>query len=129
MPHKDPVERRAYAERYRTTHAKQHNEYKKAWFNSHKRAQWRYLLKTAYGITELDYERMVKEQAGVCKLCGDAPKIHRRGTEPRLWVDHCHKTNRVRGLLCAKCNNGLGQFRDDPELMKKAAAYVLDQLG
>ena len=59
-----------------------------------------------YGITSDDYNRMLAEQGGGCKLCGWAPQRGHR----RLAVDHCHKTGRVRGLLCAVCNGGIGKL-------------------
>lgn len=64
------------------------------------------MLKT-YGMVAADYERMVKEQDDLCKLCGsDDPG---RGDRFRVWnIDHCHDTGRVRGLLCHKCNTRLG---------------------
>ena len=40
-------------------------------------------------------------------------------------VDHCHKTNKIRGMLCNHCNRGLGHFRDDPELLEFARIYLL----
>lgn len=69
--------------------------------------------KTRYGITADDYDRMLKEQDGKCKLCNK--EEHVRGTTPdkkpkRLAVDHCHKTGKVRGLLCHNCNVMLGQY-------------------
>ena len=78
-------------------------------------------LKRLYGITVVDYERMFEAQGGLCKLCGQPPN-NRWGK--LLAVDHCHRTNRVRGLLCDKCNKGLGQFDDSPELLKKAIQYL-----
>jgi len=51
-----------------------------------------------------------------CTICGD---------ETDLVVDHCHKTNKVRGMLCNRCNQGLGLFRDDPELLEFARIYLL----
>ena len=47
------------------------------------------------------------------------------GSEEDLVVDHCHKTNTIRGMLCNHCNRGLGHFRDDPELLEFARIYLL----
>jgi hypothetical protein len=48
----------------------------------------------------------------------------RLGRKLRLNVDHCHVTGKVRGILCNSCNNGLGRFRDNPDLLLKAADYL-----
>src|SRR5260370_15243056 len=65
---------------------------------------------------------MLAAQNGVCKIC-------RRTCHRRLSVDHCHLTNVVRWLLCSKCNIGLGQFNDDPELLREAANCLDEWLG
>lgn len=78
--------------------------------------------KYRYGITLEDYNRMFAEQGGVCKICKkDDPG---RKQSNHLAVDHCHKTGRVRGLLCLKCNKGLADFNEDLELFKKAMEYL-----
>lgn len=77
-------------------------------------------LKKKYGISLEQYDAMLAKQGGVCAICGRPPG--RR----RLAVDHCHKTKRVRGLLCYKCNYGLGVFRDDPVRLAKASAYLTE---
>jgi hypothetical protein len=64
------------------------------------------------GIVDASGERRV----GPCEICG-------RHADP-LSLDHDHQTGRARGWLCSSCNTGLGRFRDDPELLRKAAAYV-----
>lgn len=74
-------------------------------------------LRFAYGITESDYDRMLAEQNGTCAICG--------ATESPLAVDHDHETGAVRGLLCQRCNTGLGQMRDDPEILRAAADYLV----
>lgn len=60
-----------------------------------------------YGITIADYERMLKEQDGKCRICSatEAGKVGQH-----FAVDHCHTTGRVRGLLCIKCNSRLGWY-------------------
>jgi len=85
---------------------------------------WCYACKTnarlikAYGITSADYEQMFADQQGLCYLCGGPPR------RDRLDIDHCHKSGKVRKLLCESCNRALGLFQDDPTLLLKASKYV-----
>ncbi len=81
-------------------------------------------LQIKYGITATVYAEMLAEQGGVCAICGLPETIMRAGRVMQLSVDHCHTTTEVRGLLCSDCNNGLGRFKDDPELLLRAAAYL-----
>ena len=76
------------------------------------------VLRHAYGITLDDYDRMLEEQGGECAICGKHP------TKKRLCVDHDHQTNKVRGLLCEKCNWGIGQFNDTVVLLRNAIEYL-----
>ena len=73
-------------------------------------------LKKKYGLSYADYERMVEEQDGKCDLCGE---------QKQLVVDHCHTKKTVRKLLCRMCNTGLGMFKENPEVLRKAAEYVV----
>ena len=75
-----------------------------------------------FGLTAEDYERMLAAQDHRCATCGRAD-TGRRDRE-RFAIDHCHTTGRIRGLLCNKCNTGIGLFCDDPDLLLKAAAYL-----
>jgi len=70
-----------------------------------------------YGVTPEDYERMLKEQDGCCAMC-------KRYFGRALRVDHCHKTGRVRRLLCHGCNVGFGFFREDANALRAAADYA-----
>src|SRR5512135_652614 len=81
------------------------------------RDQREYQLKIKYGISLAQYNAMHGAQGGACAIC-------RRDDGGTLHVDHCHATNRVRGLLCSKCNAGLGCYGDDEELMLKAIEYL-----
>ena len=72
----------------------------------------------AYGVSAAEQERMLLRQRNLCALCGDPPK--RR----RLSLDHCHRTGRVRGFLCNRCNGALGLLKDDPILCERAAVYL-----
>lgn len=84
----------------------------------------RYKLQQKYGITIEEYEQMLAQQKGRCMICRKKPSDSKK-----LAVDHCHKTGKVRGLLCHHCNNGLGCFKDDTELMTAAIAYVTRHAG
>jgi hypothetical protein len=77
--------------------------------------------KRLYGITLQEYECMLKEQDGRCKLCGTTEP---GGRGNHFAVDHDHVTNEIRGLLCQKCNQGLGLFCEDPMLLAKAIKYL-----
>lgn len=89
-------------------------------------------FKSQFGITIDDYDRMLKLQGGKCAICGKSSETDKdrwtskRGERKRrrFSVDHCHKTNNVRGILCARCNIGIGNLGDDPEIIRKAAIYL-----
>lgn len=72
-----------------------------------------------YGLTVGVYEAMLKNQNGVCAICGRP-----QSSGKRLSVDHDHKTGVVRDLLCDRCNRGIGFFEDNPDLMLKAIEYI-----
>lgn len=77
-------------------------------------------LKFNYGITKEEYDSMLVNQDYKCAIC----KIDRCTTGRSMSVDHCHKTNKIRGLLCHKCNLGLGHFKDNIELLLIAIEYL-----
>lgn len=78
------------------------------------------------GITLDAYEEMFLKQDSKCAICNKAETRAGRtkGTVTRLCVDHCHKTNTVRGLLCHACNTAIGKFKDNVDLMEKAIRYL-----
>lgn len=82
-----------------------------------------YYMRT-YGITKGGFDSMWHEQSGKCALCGGSGFLMRGHHRKRLVVDHCHRTNKVRALLCHNCNRALGLFRDNPHVLRKAAAYI-----
>lgn len=84
-----------------------------------KRRGWSYNLKQ-YGITEEEYYIIFNNQNGCCKIC----KTHQNKLKSSLHIDHNHNTGKVRGLLCGKCNQGLGFFYDNIDLMEKAIEYL-----
>lgn len=75
-------------------------------------------LKYNYGISIAEYDRMEVEQGGRCAVCRRPP------TRGRLHVDHDHVSGAVRRLLCGNCNRALGLLGDNPEVARRAAAYL-----
>lgn len=75
-------------------------------------------VKRLYGINIEEYNEMVMLQCGTCAICSEIPENH------RLAVDHNHDTGIVRGLLCRKCNAGIGLLQDNPQLIERALEYV-----
>jgi Recombination endonuclease VII len=82
-------------------------------------------LMDMYGLTMAQFEKMAAAQGGVCAICKKAPYAdHPSPRKTRLSVDHDHATRAIRGLLCDKCNTGLGMFEDNPGLLAAAIAYL-----
>ncbi len=80
-----------------------------------------YKLRKNYGITLDEYNIIFNRQEGKCCICG----VHQDELTKILVVDHDHCTGKIRGLLCDKCNRGLGHFNDDIELLQKAVNYLV----
>jgi len=78
-------------------------------------------LRKAYGITLEEYEQMVEDRNGLCDGCKEAPAS---GYNKGLYVDHCHETGKVRGILCQQCNTALGMVRDRVETLHNLIAYL-----
>lgn len=74
-----------------------------------------------FGLTLAEWQQLFDSQGGRCALCHKrfADKANRR-----LHIDHDHKTGKLRALLCSACNCGLGMFRDNPALLRRAAGYL-----
>jgi hypothetical protein len=75
-------------------------------------------IKRKFGIAPEVYAALLLAQGGVCAICGGVDD------ERRLAVDHDHETGAVRGLLCRRCNQAIGAMKDNPDLLRDAAAYI-----
>ena len=76
-----------------------------------------YHLQQRFGIGVDEFDAMVEAQGGLCPICKKRAAVH---------VDHDHRTGKVRAILCEPCNGGLGQFKDDPERIRRAIEYLAD---
>lgn len=103
---------RAYVERNRMTVY----ERNKAWRDA---GGTRASTVGAYGLTVTEYESLLAAQGGLCGICKETCPSGRN-----LAVDHDHETGKVRGLLCTRCNPGLGYFRDDAERLRAALQWI-----
>lgn len=83
----------------------------------YRRRRRKYELTHYYGISTEDYANLVEKQGDKCAICGTKPEAY-------LAIDHCHKTNRIRGLLCRKCNSAIGLFDDNPLRIQRALDYL-----
>ena len=103
---KDPTAHRRSSKNWREANPERHKDLN---------ARWR------YGVENGTYVNMLVEQSGRCAICDTedpGPRLK------RFHIDHCHGTGTVRGLLCSKCNQGIGLLNHDEELLKRAIAYL-----
>ncbi len=81
----------------------------------------------SYNMTIREYTKLLKQQDYKCAICGT---VKPGGVHKTVFlVDHDHRTGKMRGLLCHNCNTGLGHFKDNPEFLASAIAYVLKHKG
>ena len=107
----------AFQRNYRKKHPAIVHAISKRWYK--KNAEWRTITHrfNRRGLTLDQYHALAERQDFCCAICGEELDF-------RPTVDHCHATNRVRGLLCMNCNLGLGHFGDHPARLVSAAQYL-----
>ena len=120
---------KAYAKKYREENLEKARltsklSYQKNVDRHKKRVEVR-RLEREYGLSQEDYRNLLVEHDNKCAICD---KIGGVGLE-KLVIDHCHKSGKVRGLLCRLCNTSLGGFQDSPHILNKAIQYVEKQNG
>ena len=104
--------------KYRTTSKGKETNARKE-FERNKSGRSRFAqIKYKYGISEDEFNIMLGDQNGLCKICGMI-----NDGKP-LYVDHCHETGKARGLLCQRCNSAIGFFGDKTGLMEVAMKYI-----
>lgn len=90
---------------------------REAWQEKNRNYQYEWHLRATYGLTQEDYNTLLSSQGYKCAICGAQE-------QERMFVDHCHATGKVRGLLCNSCNCGLGFFQDNVQYMRNAIEYI-----
>ena len=135
MPHKDPDAREKYHHEYYRKNKAKLDAYKQQWKEENpdkaKQHQSTYAEKSKekrqiwqreyrYGLSHDVFTRMLNEQSSSCKIC------ERSFEGTKVFVDHCHATGSVRGLLCPSCNTALGLIKDDLLWLKRAKTYLTE---
>jgi hypothetical protein len=125
MPYADPKKAHECMVRYRESHREEMRAQHVAWKKANPR-RWKAIsrkshLKRMYGITHDDFEMLLVRQRGACAVCGSWEPQGRNG---RWHIDHCHDSERIRGLLCDPCNRGIGMLQDSRLTLLRAAAYL-----
>jgi hypothetical protein len=107
--------------KYRLEHQgyNKNKEYNKKYYLEHKENIREQILKKWYSISVKECEEILIQQGGVCAICGNFPK------KQRLDIDHDHKTGKVRGLLCKRCNLMLGNAEDNRSILQSALIYLI----
>ena len=139
LEHKE--HRQKYSKKYREENKEKIKKLQRNWYLKHREEsikrnkEWIKLhpdkkrnndLKSLFGITLDQYKEMLKEQNGVCAICGKKEtEIDNRTNKKRnLAVDHDHKSEKIRGLLCGKCNKMLGLVNDNINILLSAINYL-----
>ena len=112
----------SYDERLKLDNAKRRERYIANRINACAKAR-AYKLKSKYNITPEDYDQMFLAQCGKCAICS-RDKTQLPETQPKLYVDHCHTTGKVRQLLCFACNSAIGLFREELRSLQEAINYL-----
>lgn len=106
-----------------------HTELLDAWraenYGTYRSPKRKHELKKAYGITPDEYELMLDLQGFKCAICGTTEP----GGKGMFAVDHNHETGDVRGLLCNRCNSGIGQLLEDVDILQAAINYLRHRNG
>ena len=117
---KNPGLAREKAKILRAKNPDKHNAHTTRWRKNNPDKVKDSFLKKKYGIGIVEWKRLFEIQEGRCKICN----THQSELKKDLAVDHCHKTNKVRGLLCVRCNRAIGLLEDDPVLLDKSSSYL-----
>jgi hypothetical protein len=107
---------------YRKINREKRNSYLREWGRKNPDKKREQKFRNRYKINLPYYNLLATKQSNKCAICGHVPSG--AGIDKYLRVDHDHTTKKIRGLLCLKCNSGLGFFKDDIDLLNKAKLYL-----
>ena len=128
----NPSKRKEVSKNWKTINKERCKVTSKAWWqkNKHKAKKktteynHKYALNKFYKMTPEQYDEMLVKQGGVCAICNCKETAKTKNTVRNLSVDHCHTTNKIRSLLCYRCNLGIGYLREDLDILQAAIEYI-----
>jgi hypothetical protein len=121
MAYKDPEAQKAYRKAYYEKNKEKAAAYGREYVRVNKEKLRCHTLQRNYGITSIEYDRILAFQNGVCACCYTSNP----GRQHKAFnVDHCHKTGKVRGLICYSCNVGIGHLGDNFQSVSNAITYL-----
>jgi len=122
VDNKERIDTQNNSWKYKNT--KKYKEVRKKWLeknkekiNEYKRKEY---FRRKFGIEIFQYDELFKKQKGRCAICKKPQSEFKR----KFALDHCHKTNKIRGLLCTNCNTGIGFLNDNIDNLKNAIQYL-----
>lgn len=120
---KNPEAFHAYQRRYYRANAEKIKADGRAWYAANPEKARAQKRKLKFGISESDFQKMLSDQSGACQICRFVFVVG-AGRELIPHVDHCHKTGKVRGLLCTSCNKMLGFAKENLVSLERAIEYL-----
>jgi hypothetical protein len=119
--HKNSI--KVYDQSYHKLNKEHCYKYKNEWRSRNKHKTKNEKLKSRFGITIENFNRILDQQKNKCGICGST-FVDKKNDPSQPCVDHNHLTLKVRGILCRKCNGGLGGFNDDKKTLEAAFQYL-----
>ena len=129
MPFKDKKKGSEYMKQYYRKNIEYKKQQVKEYRLKYPEKEKNWMLKRTFNISLEEYNELLVKQNGVCAICLKPESAkNKHGTIWQLAVDHCHNTNKNRGLLCSRCNTALGLMQDDPVTLERAKDYLIKHL-
>lgn len=118
---KNKVTLDAYKQEWIKNNPDQHLEHQERYRDKSKEKRQAWQRKYLYGLDHEAFLKMLEDQKHCCALCSESFE------KKKIFVDHCHSTGDVRGLLCPACNTALGLIKDDLKWLAKAKKYLTEK--
>lgn len=116
---KNREKKNAYAKQYREANKERINAAQRAKYANNPEYYRANFRKTKYKLSPIEYYTLLERQCYQCAICGNWLDL-----SENTHIDHCHDTNKVRGVLCSFCNRGIGMFKHDVTILQKAISYL-----